>query len=480
MLGRIKLEQLERFALLHVWQHIVFARLALLRLGAGVTVKLEDAALGAQLEGTGSDTDAGRQVFGRRHLAGHELAPDQFIQALGIAFHAGELGRLEVDVGRTDRLVRLLGALLARIHDRLGRQVLLAVLALDKAAHHLHGVGREVGGVGTHISDVAGFIQTLGHHHGLLHAEAQAIARGLLQGGGDVRRRRLAAGRFVFAFDDAVAGGLELLQRGHGLLFIQRLEGLAVLAGHFKFDVGAFAAGQIRMDLPVLFRVEGADFFLALHHQLHGNRLHPASRQATGDLLPQQRRDHVAHHAIEETTRLLGVDPVDIQLTRGGEGLLNGLLGNFVEHHALVAAVIATNGFAQVPGNGFPLAVQVGCEIDGVSIFGQAAQLFDHLLFAREDLVLGFPAMFGVNTHASHQLALGFFLGRQGRRLAGRCLATFNRLFGRTCRTAGRQVTDMADARLHHVLVAQVLVDGLGLGRGFHDDQRFAHGSESS
>ena len=66
------------------------------------------------------------------------------------------------------------------------------------------------------------------------------------------------------------------------------------------------------------------------------------------------------------------------------------------------------------------------------------------------------------------------------RRFGGRSLATFDRLFVSTDRTTGGQVSDVSNARLHHKLVAQVLVDGLGLGRGFHDDQRFAHGSESS
>ena len=53
-------------------------------------------------------------------------------------------------------------------------------------------------------------------------------------------------------------------------------------------------------------------------------------------------------------------------------------------------------------------------------------------------------------------------------------------LFAGASRTAGGQVSDMADTRLHHVLVTQILVDGLGLSRGFHNDQRFAHGSENS
>ena len=108
------------------------------------------------------------------------------------------------------------------------------------------------------------------------------------------------------------------------------------------------------MHFPVFFRIESPNFPLTFHYQLHGHRLHPTGGQATGDLGPQQRRDHVTDHAIEEAPGLLGVDPIDVQLAWLGEGFLNGLLGDLVEHHALVAAVITTDSLAQVPGDGFP------------------------------------------------------------------------------------------------------------------------------
>ena len=417
----------------------------------------------------------------RQHLAGQELAPDQFVEALSVTFHATELAWLGIGIGRPDRFVSLLGAFFAAVDVRLLRQVLLAEFAFNISARHRHRVLRQVGGVGTHISDVAGFVQTLGHHHGFLHTEAQAVARGLLQGGGDERRRWLAAGRFVFALDDAVAGGFEFLQRSHGLGFVQRLEGLAFFAGHFKAHVGTLGGAQVSVDFPIFFGVERTDLALTLHHQLYRDRLHTTGGQATGDLGPQQRRDHVTHDAVEETTGLLGVDTIDIQLARLGEGFLDGFLGDLVEHHALVAAVITADGFPQVPGNGFPFAVQVRREIDGVGIFGEPAQLFDDLFLARKDFILGLPAMFRVHTHTRDQLLARFLFRREHRTFArGRLAALGGRLLAGASRTAGGQVSDMADTRLHHVLVAQVLVDGLGLSRGFHNDQRFAHGSENS
>src|SRR5690606_12603356 len=148
------------------------------------------------------------QVLCRRHLAGYELAPDQLVQTLGIAFHARKLGRAQVDVGRANRFVRFLRAFFARIDIRFFRQVLVAELALDETAHHTDRVSGKVGRVGTHVGDVTGFVQALSHHHGLLHTEAEAIARRLLQGRSDEGGRGLAARRFVFALADAVLRAL--------------------------------------------------------------------------------------------------------------------------------------------------------------------------------------------------------------------------------------------------------------------------------
>ena len=70
------------------------------------------------------------------------------------------------------------------------------------------------------------------------------------------------------------------------------------------------------MQLPVLFRNELADLTFALDNQAHGHRLNPPRGKAAGDLGPQQRRNHVAHDTVQETTGLLGIDPIGIQIAR--------------------------------------------------------------------------------------------------------------------------------------------------------------------
>ena len=86
---------------------------------------------------------------------------------------------------------------------------------------------------------------------------------------------------------------------------------------------------------------------------------------------------------------------------------------------------------------------------------------------------MGFPVVFRINAHALDQLGarlLLLFL------LAGSSLApTFGFAFGLAA-AAGGQVANMADTRLHHKLVAEVLVDCLGLGWRLHNDQCFSHG----
>ncbi len=46
---------------------------------------------------------------------------------------------------------------------------------------------------------------------------------------------------------------------------------------------------RVGMHFPVFIRYEGTDFAFTFDDQAHGNGLYPSGREATGDLLPQQR-----------------------------------------------------------------------------------------------------------------------------------------------------------------------------------------------
>ena len=410
----VHLIDVEHVALLEIGQHGVLGALARrLGLDAGPAVELDDAAAGLELVAVGLGGDGGAQVLRRRHLAGDELAADQLVKALGVALHVLEVAGVALHVRGADRFVGFLGAVAVGVPQRLLGQVLVTQLLADPGAAVVDRIRAQVGGIGTHIGDVAGLVEALGHHHGLLHPEAQARAGGLLQGGSNKGRRRLGAGRALLALADGE------LARGHQggamLLRVVAVVGAEVLApvtGHLHAD-GVRRVGRVMgvgVQLPVLFRGEGADFPLALHHQLHRHRLHPAGGQAAGDLLPQQRRDHEAHHPVQEAARLLGFHPAHVELARLLEGGLDRFLGDLVEHHPVEALVVAADHFPQVPGDRLPFAVQVSGEVDAVGAAGEPLELVDHLFLARQDLILRLPAVVRVHAHAVDQLRAGLLL----------------------------------------------------------------------
>src|ERR1039458_325408 len=99
---------------------------------------------------------------------------------------------------------------------------------------------------------------------------------------------------------------------------------------------------------------------------------------------------------------------MDIDLPRLFESLLDGLLGNLVEHHAENArAVLAALKFLlEVVADGLPLAVRIGREIDLFPLLGGLLQLVEKLLFTVDDFIPRLEAVFDVH----RQIFLGKIL----------------------------------------------------------------------
>ena len=68
---------------------------------------------------------------------------------------------------------------------------------------------------------------------------------------------------------------------------------------------------------PVLLGDEGVDLGLAVADHLQGHRLHAAGREPLLDLLPEERREAEAHHAVEDAPGLLGVDLLEVDRAAG-------------------------------------------------------------------------------------------------------------------------------------------------------------------
>ena len=125
------------------------------------------------------------------------------------------------------------------------------------------------------------------------------------------------------------------------------------------------------------------------------------------------------------------------------KGLLNGVLGDLVEHHPVdvrPAVLLALQLLLQVRADGFPFAVRVGCQIDGFDAFGGLFQLTEQLAFAFDDFIARFEAVLDIHGQV--------FLG---------------------------EILDMAQRRFDDVLLTQIFIDGFRLNWRFHDYESFRH-----
>ena len=167
-----------------------------------VAGELEDRARGPERRPTRGDLHHRLVVDRGLHLTGHEAVPDELVEPCHVRLEEGPdpLGR-PLHRHRTDRLVRVLGALPALVDHRLARAAPpCRRCSAMYVARHLHRVVREAHRVGAHVRDERGLplvteldalVQPLGEGHRLLRGEVEPVRRLLLELAGDERRRRV-------------------------------------------------------------------------------------------------------------------------------------------------------------------------------------------------------------------------------------------------------------------------------------------------
>ena len=166
-------------------------------LAGGAKFKLARAGLSQNVDGRALELRA-------LHLAGDGARPDEFVELRLLGFEVpGDIAGALRHVGRTDRLVRLLGVLgLGGVFARGGGHVSVAEILGDDAPRRRDRLGREIDAVSPHIGDEAGravadidaFIEALRNLHGARRRETELPRRLLLQ-------RRSGEGRIRMALD---------------------------------------------------------------------------------------------------------------------------------------------------------------------------------------------------------------------------------------------------------------------------------------
>ena len=116
--------------------------------------------------------------------------------------------------------------------------------------------------------------------------------------------------------------------------FVRDLEVFALVLDQLRFERGRLTGGEQRVNRPVFPRNEGADFLLALDDQAQRDGLHASGGKSAAHFVPEQRRNFVAHQAVEHAARLLRVHQVFVHLRGMLERGANRFRRDLVEHHA--------------------------------------------------------------------------------------------------------------------------------------------------
>ena len=305
----------ERFAHGHLRQHHV----AVGDIGFGIVGSFDIRpqiagkfdGLAARLEHRPVDfhRDRGAEAPGVGHLAGNGPLPNQVVEfeLIGAEFVPQRLGKIEVVTGRPDGLVGLLGVFhLGLINSRLRRQILMAVLRCHQRPGRLDGHRRQTGRVGSHVGDMAGFVQALRHLHGVPGGKSVFAVGFLLKRAG--RKRRIRPGSIGLCFQVGYFGrsAAKPLEQLLGPFFVEQQQcrifdqaggGIEIAAlGNFppvdrdQFRLKTFAAGfgEHAQQIPIGGGLEGHPLPLAFDNQSHGHALHPARRKPRPNLPPQQ------------------------------------------------------------------------------------------------------------------------------------------------------------------------------------------------
>ena len=206
---------------------------------------------------------------------------------------------------------------------------------------------------------------------------------------------------------------------------------------------------QDRVQIPVRGAPEGDAFPLPINDQPGRDRLHPSGRQPRHDLLPQHGRDLVAVQTIKDPPGLLSIDQILVKITRVGDRLGNGCLGDLMEDHAF-RRNLGLELLQQVPGDRLALTVAVSGEQQLVGTSQCVLERADRGPLLRVDDVEGLETVVHVHAGASPLLTL-----------------VFRGDFGGT----SREVANVTAAGLDDVAVAQEARDLVRLGRGLDDHE---------
>ena len=153
---------------------------------------------------------------------------------------------------------------------------------------------------------------------------------------------------------------------------------------------------ESRLQVPVGSRAKRQSLQFTLDENPNCHRLNSPGRQAWCHFLPKQGAETVAIEPIDNAASFLGGNEVGIEVAGLLDGFLDGLFGDFREHHSLDGH-FGLQEFGQMPADTFPFAVLVRRQNEFVGTLEGRLQLGDELLLFLGDDVQGLEVVIDVD-----------------------------------------------------------------------------------
>ena len=160
----------------------------------------------------------------------------------------------------------------------------------------------------------------------------------------------------------------------------------------------AIIGGKSGFDSPIFLGNKGTDLLLTLGNDSGRNRLNTSTRKTTLKILPEHLGKLEAYETVKNSSCLLGVNKIHVNLTRILDCFLNSALCNLIEGYTAGSVLRNTELTCDVPGNSLSLTVRVGCEEDLVSTLCFLLKLLNNVALATDIYIVRLEIILNVNS----------------------------------------------------------------------------------
>ena len=161
--------------------------------------------------------------------------------------------------------------------------------------------------------------------------------------------------------------------------------------------------GKDGVNGPVFLGNKRVDFVFPVRNHTKRHRLYAPRGKASLDLCPEERRNLITDHAVQNSSCLLRVNQIHVNAPRMPEGFGDSALCDLVEGHTADVLVRKVQRCHQMPGNRLSLAVRVRREINFICLFNPFPKVCEKFSLSADRYIFRLKIMFDVNAH----LALG-------------------------------------------------------------------------